>query len=53
MNRLAKTEAHLQTFVPVEEVISNIEAISSEDVRSVAEEIFRNQRKYTTILEPE
>ena len=53
MNRLAKTEAHLQTFVPVEEVISNIEAISSDDVRSVAEEIFRNQRKYTTILEPE
>jgi predicted Zn-dependent peptidase len=53
MNRLAKTEAHLHAFVPVEEVISRVEAVSSDDVRLIAEEIFRNQNKYTTILEPE
>ncbi|MDX9820421.1 MAG: pitrilysin family protein [Syntrophales bacterium] len=40
MSRLARNEIHFGRSVPVEEVIAQIEAVSAEDVRSLAEEMF-------------
>ncbi|OPY87386.1 MAG: Protease 3 precursor [Syntrophaceae bacterium PtaU1.Bin231] len=40
MSRLARNEIHFGRPVPVEEVIAQIEAVSAEDVRRLAEEMF-------------
>jgi len=53
MNRLAKMEIYTQEYTPLDEVIALIEAVSQEDVQSVARELLRDRKRYTTILEPE
>lgn len=53
MNRLAKMEAYTQRYMVVEEVVSQIKAVSQEDVRFVANELLDQQKRYTAILEPE
>jgi predicted Zn-dependent peptidase len=52
MNRLARMEAYTQELISVHHVISQIESVSQDDVQSVAQELLKNQKRYTTILEP-
>ncbi len=53
MNRLAKMELYSQNYVPLDEVISRVEAVSQEDLRSVVHELLDNGKIYTAIIEPE
>lgn len=52
MNRLARIEAYTQEVISVNDVISQIESVSQDDVQSVAQELLKHQKRYTTILEP-
>ncbi len=50
MNRLAKMENYIQDYIPIENLVSNIEKVSEEDIRHVAYELVEKKERYTTIL---
>lgn len=52
MNRLAKMEAYTNKYTSLNEVIELINAVSQEDVQSVAHDLLKNRKRYTTLLEP-
>ena len=53
MNRLAKMELYSQNYIPIDEVVSRVEAVSQEDIRSLAHELLDRGKIYTAIIEPE
>ncbi|MCR4437442.1 MAG: pitrilysin family protein [bacterium] len=52
MSRLAKLEIYLQSFCSLEETISQIEAVTVQDVHQVAAELLAEDRLILTRLEP-
>ena len=53
MQRLGRVELTYGRDVPVEEVVAEIDAVSAEDVRSVAEALFAPERLSTVTILPE
>lgn len=53
MNRLAKMEIYRGDFLSIEIIIQSINAVTEEDIHSVAEELFDDHQLYLTILKPE
>ncbi|MEW5767295.1 MAG: pitrilysin family protein [bacterium] len=52
MSRLAKTEIYFNRFFTIDEILSQIEAVTAEDVQRVAENIFRNDSLTVTTIGP-
>jgi len=52
MHRLARLELHTGGFRPLEEVITQIEAVTSDDIKRLAEDLFMESTTYTTVLWP-
>jgi predicted Zn-dependent peptidase len=53
MNRLAKMEAYIQSYVQIDEVIGKMRSITKKDVQAVAETVLDGKEKYMVVLEPE
>lgn len=53
MNRIAKMEAYTQNYIPVEEMIQNINGVSAENMQQVVCELVEKRKRYTTVLEAE
>ncbi|MDI6791534.1 MAG: pitrilysin family protein [bacterium] len=52
MSRLAKTEIYFNRFFTLDEILSQIEAVSAEDVKKVAGNLFRNEFLTVTTIGP-
>lgn len=52
MNRLARLEIYIGEWVPIDDVIKRIDAVTKGDILEVAEYLFDNQPLFTTILWP-
>ncbi|MBT7788897.1 MAG: insulinase family protein [Calditrichaeota bacterium] len=52
MHRLAKMEILTGKWVPIDDVITQIEAVTSEDIQLIAKELFEEQALFTTVLWP-
>jgi len=52
MSRLAKCEIYYDEYIPVEELIRNIDAVTPEAVREIARRIFRDELFTYTFLGP-
>jgi len=52
MNNIARQEIYYGRYLPTEEIIAGIEDVRIEDVRSVAERIFRKENMAMTLLGP-
>ena len=52
MSRLAKNEIFFHRFISTEEIIEGIENVSAEQIRSLAQEIFRPDSLSLTVLGP-
>ena len=52
MSRLAKNEIHLNTFYTLDDIIKRIDDVSINDVNNVAQDIFKNEDYFTTIIKP-
>ena len=52
MNRLAKMEIYFNKYVPLEDVIQNIQAVSPEQIKQIAGELFQDNGEYLTVLYP-
>ena len=53
MQRLGRVELTFGREVPIDEVVAEIEAVTAEDVRSVADTLFASDRLSTVVLLPE
>lgn len=53
MNRLAKMELYLEKHFTLDDTLNEIEKVSKKDILDIANELFTNDRIYTTILKPE
>lgn len=53
MTRLAKMEAYTQSYVPLNEVIGRIKAVSKDQIYEIAEELFKSQPRHHLILTPD
>ena len=47
MTRLAKCEIYFNRFIPIEEIITNIDKVTSQEVKDLAKEIF--DRNYLSL----
>ena len=47
MTRLAKCEIYFNRFIPIEEIIENIDKVTSQEIKDLAQEIF--DRKYLSL----
>ncbi len=52
MVRLAQNEIHLGTHLSVQEIVKEIEAVTVEDIRALANEIYRSDPMTLTLLGP-
>ena len=52
MVRLAQNEIHFQEFIPLESVVEKIEAVTSEEIRDLANELFNSDQLALTLLGP-
>lgn len=52
MVRMAQNETHFGRFIPLEEVINNIEAVTEDDILELAESLFQDYRFSLTLLGP-
>jgi len=52
MARLAQNEIHFQRYVPLEEVIEDIEAVTQEDIAELAQDLFQDRQLVLTMLGP-
>jgi predicted Zn-dependent peptidase len=52
MVRMAQNETHFGRYIPLEEVINNVEAVTEDDVLELAESLFQNNRFALTLLGP-
>ncbi len=52
MSRLAKCELYYDGFVPVEEILNDIDAVTPEQVQALARELFRDELFTYTFLGP-
>jgi len=52
MNRIAKMEIYLQNYFTLDDTLQEIEKVTQEDILTIANELFDNQRLFTTILKP-
>jgi predicted Zn-dependent peptidase len=52
MVRMAQNETHFGRYIPLEEVISNVEAVTEDDIIELAESLFQSNRFALTLLGP-
>ncbi len=52
MVRLAQGEIHYQRYVPLEEVVDYIDAVTGEDIQALANRLFQDDQMVLTILGP-
>ncbi|MBW1641389.1 MAG: insulinase family protein [Deltaproteobacteria bacterium] len=52
MVRLAQTDIHFGRYIPIQEVIEKIEAVTTDDILAVAESLFQSEDYALTILGP-
>jgi predicted Zn-dependent peptidase len=52
MVRLAQGEINFERYVPLEEVVDHIEAVTAEMIQSLAEKLFRDDKMVLTVLGP-
>jgi len=52
MVRMAQNETHFGRYVPLEEIINNIDAVTEDDILQLAEDLFQDNRFSVTILGP-
>jgi predicted Zn-dependent peptidase len=52
MNRIAKMEIYLQNYFTLDDTLQEIEKVTQEGILTIANELFDNQRLFTTILKP-
>ena len=52
MSRLAKCEMYHNEFIPVEDFIKCIDAVTAEEIQSLAEKIIRDEFINLTLLGP-
>jgi len=52
MSRLAKCELYYSAYVPLEEVVANIDAVTSDDLQDLARRLFRDELCIYTFLGP-
>jgi len=52
MNRLAKQDIYYNKFQTMDEFLARVEAVTADDVRSLAAELFPSDRLVTSILKP-
>lgn len=53
MNRLAKMEIYLEKHFILDDTLNEIAKVSQEDILDIANELFKRDRIYTTILKPQ
>jgi predicted Zn-dependent peptidase len=49
---MAQNETHFGRYVPLDEVINNVEAVTEDDVLELAESLFQSNRFALTLLGP-
>jgi predicted Zn-dependent peptidase len=52
MVRMAQNETHFGRYIPLDEVINNVEAVTEDDILELAESLFQNNRFALTLLGP-
>jgi len=52
MVRMAQNETHFGRYIPMEEVINNVEAVTEDDILELAENLFQSNRFALTLLGP-
>jgi predicted Zn-dependent peptidase len=52
MVRMAQNETHFGRYIPLEEIINNIEAVTENDIIELAESLFQTNRFALTVLGP-
>ena len=52
MVRMAQNETHFGRYIPMEEIINNIEAVTEDDILELAESLFQDNRFALTLLGP-
>ncbi len=52
MVRLAQNEIHFKDYIPLEQVIEQIEAVTADDIQSLAQVLFKTAQTSLTILGP-
>ena len=52
MVRMAQNETHFGRYVPLEEIINNIDAVTEDDILQLAEDLFQDNRFSVTLLGP-
>ena len=52
MVRMAQNETHFGRYIPMEEIINNVEAVTEDDILELAESLFQNNRFALTLLGP-
>jgi len=50
MSNLARQEMYFDHFIGVDEILARVEAVTAEDIRSMAQEYFRTEAIATTVL---
>jgi predicted Zn-dependent peptidase len=53
MTRMAKSEIYFNRYVTLDELVENIDAVNSEDLRTFSEEFFNPEMYSETLLVPE
>jgi predicted Zn-dependent peptidase len=52
MIRLGSSELYFGEFIPLDEIIKNIDAVTLENIQETADEIFKEDRFVTVIFHP-
>ena len=52
MVRMAQNETHFGRYIPMDEVINNVEAVTEKDILELAESLFQDNRFALTLLGP-
>lgn len=52
MNRLGKMELYTGQWFSLDDVVSRIEQVQPEDIQNLAQELFQNRTRFTTMLVP-
>jgi predicted Zn-dependent peptidase len=52
MVRMAQNETHFGRYIPMDEVINNVEAVTEDDILELADNLFQRNRFALTLLGP-
>jgi len=52
MVRLAQNELHFGTYIPLEDVVKNVEAVTVDEIQALAEKLFQSDFSAMTLLGP-